>query len=173
MDRAVIASRSRGRRMRIGRIVALSVLFAACATPPPPPPPPTTPATAPARSVDYLKTLSGGWRIRLTDDHRAATACQYGLTVGPARPFDKTLYLRAEFENPLSPSSPLVTDTKIEPWMRELAIRSPEVRGLRKGGRYRIRIHIYDHPLRKHEIGYHDQMMPARLNVNSDGSVSF
>jgi len=158
--------------MRASCILALSILFAACTTQPPPIATATS-ATAPAGSVDYLKTLGGGWRIRLTDDHRAATACQYGLTVGPARPFDKTLYLRAEFENPLSPSSPLITDTKIEPWMRELAIRSPEVRGLRKGSRYLIRIRIFDRPERKHEIGIHDQKMPARLNVNADGSVSF
>ena len=158
--------------MRISCVLLLSALCAACATPPTPLPPPSI-VTAPPQSVDYLKTLSGGWRIRLTDNHRAATACQYGLTVGPTRRFDKTLYLRVEFENPLSPSSPLITDTKIEPWMRELAIRSPEVRGLRNGGRYSIRIHIYDHPQRKHEIGFHDQIMPARLNVNSDGSVSF
>jgi len=168
----VTESRRRSGMMRASCILALSILFAACTTQPPPIATATS-ATAPAGSVDYLKTLGGGWRIRLTDDHRAATACQYGLTVGPARPFDKTLYLRAEFENPLSPSSPLITDTKIEPWMRELAIRSPEVRGLRKGGRYRIRIHIYDHPQRKHEIGFHDQTMPARLNIDSDGSVSF
>jgi len=95
------------------------------------------------------------------------------LTIGPARPFNKTLYLRAEFENPLSPSSPLITDAKLEPGTRELAIRSGEVRGLRKGARYSIRIHIFDRPERQKEIGFHDQMMPARLNVNSDGSVSF
>jgi hypothetical protein len=157
--------------MRIACVLALSILCAACATPPAPPPPPVTPT--PTQSIDYLKTLSGGWRIRLTDDHRAATACQYGLTVGPARPFNKTLYLRVEFENPLSPSSPLITDTKIEPWMRELSIRSPEVRGLRKGARYSIRIRIFDRPDRKHEIGIHHQTMKARLNVNRDGSVSF
>ena len=156
--------------MRIACVLLLSILCAACATTPAPLEPVST---APQQPIDYLKTLGGGWRIRLTDDHRAATACQYGLTVGPARPFNKTLYLRAEFENPLSPSSPLITDTKIEPWMRELSIRSPEVRGLRKGGRYSIRIHIFDHPERKKEIGFHDQTMPARLNVNSDGSVSF
>jgi hypothetical protein len=127
---------------------------------------------APTQPIDYLKTLSGGWRIRLTDDHRAVTACQYGLTVGPARRFNKTLYLRVEFENPLS-SSPLITDTKIEPWMRELAIRSPEVRGLKKGARYLIRIRIFDDPERKHEIGIHDQKMPSRLNVKANGSVSF
>src|SRR4029077_12243293 len=73
---------------------------AACATTTAPLPPLST---APQQSIDYLKTLGGGWRIRLTDDHRAATACQYGLTVGPARPFTKTLYLPAEFENPPSP----------------------------------------------------------------------
>jgi hypothetical protein len=156
--------------MRIAGFFLLSILFAACATTTAPLPPVST---APQQSIDYLKTLGGGWRIRLTDNHRAATACQYGLTVGPARPFNKTLYLRAEFENPLSPSSPLITDTEIEPWMRELAIRSPEVRGLRKGARYSIRIHIFDRPERKREIGLHHQTMPARLNVNSDGSVSF
>jgi hypothetical protein len=163
---------SRGERPTSRRgsacILLLAIVSGACA-PSPRPLPPTTPA----QSVDYLKTLGGGWRIRLTDDHRAATACQYGLTVGPARPFDRTLYLRAEFENPLSPSSPLITDTKIEPWMRELSIRSPEVRGLRKGARYSIRIHIYDHPQRKREIGFHDQTIPSRLSVNPDGSVSF
>jgi hypothetical protein len=156
--------------MRIARILLLSLLCAACAKTPASRPPF---GAAPQQSIDYLKTLGGGWRIRLTDDHRALTACQYGLRVGPARPFDKTLYLRAEFENPLSPSSPLITDTKIEPWMGELAIRSPEVRGLRKGGRYSIRIHIYDRPERQKEIGFHDEVMPARLNVNADGSVSF
>ena len=45
------------------------------------------------------------------------------MTVGPARPFNKTLYLRAEFEDPLSPSSPLIMDTKIEPWMLPLVAR--------------------------------------------------
>jgi hypothetical protein len=158
--------------MRIACVLQLSIFCAACATAPPRLPPiATTPA--PQQSLDYLKTLSGGWRIRLTENHRAVTACQYGLTVGPARPFNKTLYLRAEFENPLDPSSPLIADAKIEPWMRELSIRSPEVRGLRKGARYRIRIHIFDHPRGEQEIGFHDQMMPSRLNVNSDGSVSF
>ena len=159
--------------MRIACVLLLSILCAACATTTAPPAPPPPVSAAPQQPIDYLKTLGGGWRIRLTDDHRALTACQYGLTVGPARPFDKTLYLRAEFENPLSPSSPLITDTKIEPWMRELSIRSPEVRGLRKGGRYSIRIRIFDHPERKKEIGVHHQTIPARLNVNSDGSVSF
>ena len=153
--------------------VLLSIVCAACAPTPPPPPPPPVKVAPPPQSIDYLKTLSGGWRIRLTDDHRAVTACQYGLTVGPARPLKSTLYLRVEFENPLSPSSPLVTETKIEPWMRELSIRSPEVRGLRKGARYLIRIRIYDHPERKNEIGIHDQMMPCRLNVRRNGSVSF
>ncbi len=148
----------------------LSILCATCATRPAPFPPIST---APQQPIDYLKTLGGGWRIRLTDDHRVATVCQYGLTVGPARPFDKTLYLRAEFENPLSSSSPLITDTKIEPWMRALSIRSPEVRGLRKGARYSIRIHIFDRVERKKEIGFHEQTIPARLSVNSDGSVSF
>ncbi len=157
--------------MRIACVLLLSILCAACATTPAPPPPPV--GAARTESIDYLKTLGGGWRIRLTDDHRTATACQYGLTVGPARPFNNTLYLRVEFENPLSPSSPLITDTKIEPWMRELSIRSPEVRGLRKGARYSIRIRIFDRPQRKHEIGLHEQTMPARLNVNRDGSVSF
>jgi hypothetical protein len=157
--------------MRIACVLLLSILCAACATTPAPPPPPPV-RVAPTQPIDYLKTLSGGWRIRLTDNHRAVTACQYGLTVGPARPFNKTLYLRVEFENPLS-SSPLITETKIEPWMRELAIRSPEVRGLKKGGRYLIRIRIFDAPERKHEIGIHDQKMPARLNVKADGSVSF
>ena len=156
--------------MRIACVVLLSILCAACAPTPAPLPPV---GTVPEQPIEYLKTLGGGWRIRLTDDHRAATACQYGLTVGPARPFNKTLYLRAEFENPLSPSSPLITDTKIEPWMRELSIRSPEVRGLRKGARYSIRIHIFDRPERKKEIGLYNQTIPARLNVNSDGSVSF
>ena len=157
--------------MRIACILLLSILFAACATPTAPLPPVSPPP--PQQPIDYLKTLSGGWRIRLTPNHRALTACQYGLSVGPSRPFNKTLYLRAEFENPLSPSSPLITDTKIEPWMRELSIRSPEVRGLRKGGRYLIRIHIFDRPERKREIGFHDQIMPARLNVYADGRVSF
>lgn len=156
--------------MRIACVLLLSILCAACATARAPLP---SVSTAPQQPIEYLKTLGGGWRIRLTDDHRAATACQYGLTVGPARPFNKTLYLRAEFENPLSPSSPLITDTKIEPWMRELSIHSPEVRGLRKGARYSIRIHIFDRPERKKEIGLHNQTIPARLNVNSDGSVSF
>jgi len=163
------------RRPHIACVLLLAILCAACPTTTPPtstvPVPPVT--TAPQPPVDYLRTLSGGWRIRLTDDHRAATACQYGLTVGPARPFHRTLYLRAEFENPLSPSSPLFTDTKIEPWMRELSIRSPEVRGLKKGGRYSIRIHIFDGPDRKKEIGIHRETMPARLNVNANGSVSF
>jgi len=157
--------------MRIACVLQLSILCAACATTPTPLP--TVVSTPPQQSIDYLKTLGGGWRIRLTDDHRAVTACQYGLTVGPARRFKKTLYLRAEFENPLDPSSPLITDTKIEPWMRELSIRSPEVRGLKKGARYLIRIHIFDRPQRKEEIGFHDQMMPARLQVNADSSVSF
>jgi len=156
--------------MRIACILLLTILCAACATRPAALSPVST---APQEPIDYLKTLGGGWRIRLTEDHRRATACQYGLTVGPARPFDKTLYLRAEFENPLSPSSPLITDTKIEPWMRELSIHSPEVRGLRKGARYSIRIHIFDRPQRKTEIGFHDQTVPARLSVNSDGSVTF
>jgi hypothetical protein len=156
---------------RIACVLQLSIFCAACAATPARLPPVST--AAPQQPIDYLKTLGGGWRIRLTDDHRAVTACQYGLTVGPARPFNKTLYLRAEFENPLDPSSPLITDTKIEPWMRELSFRSPEVRGLRKGARYSIRIHIFDRPQRKEEIGFHDQTMPARLNVNSDGSVSF
>lgn len=160
------------RRTRIACILLLALL-AACAPPTTPPTEAPSVGTAPHPPVDYLKTLGGGWRIRLTDDHRAATACQYGLTVGPARRFDKTLFLRVEFENPLSPASPLITDTKIEPWMRELAIRSPEVRGLRKGGRYLVRIHIFDHPERKKEIGVHHQTIPARLNVNADGSVSF
>jgi hypothetical protein len=162
--------------MRIACVLALSILSASCATTPAPPPrvrPVPRVSTAPQKPIKYLKTLGGGWRIRLNDDHRALTACQYGLTVGPARPFPKTLYLRVEFENPLSPSSPLITDTKIEPWMRELAIRSPEVRGLRKGGRYLIRIHIFDRPERKKRIGFHDQVLPARLNVKADGSVSF
>jgi len=57
--------------------------------------------------------------------------------------------------------------------MRELSVCSPEVRGLRKGAHYSIRIHIFDRPQRKDEIGFHDQTMPARLNVNSEGSVSF
>ena len=159
--------------MRIARVLLLALCFAACATPPPPPSLPVSLPPPAKQSVDYLRTISGGWRIRLTDNHRAATACQYGLTVGPARPFDRTLYLRVEFENPLSPSSPLITDTRIEPWTRELAIRSPEVRGIRKGGRYAIRIHIYDHPERKHEIGFHEQIMPARLSIGADGSVTF
>jgi hypothetical protein len=158
------------RRMRIACVLVLSILCAACA----PTTAPISPAgTAPQQPIDYLKTLGGGWRIQLTDDHRAATACQYGLTVGPARPLNKTLYLRAEFENPLSPSSPLIADAKLEPWMGALSIRSPEVRGLRKGARYSIRIHVFDRPERKKEIGFHDQTIPARLNVNSDGSVSF
>jgi hypothetical protein len=159
--------------MRIACVLLLSILCAACATTPAQFPAVPPVSTAPQQPINYLKTLGGGWRIRLNDDHRALTACQYGLRVGPARPFDKTLYLRVEFENPLSPSSPLITDTKIEPWMRELSIRSPEVRGLRKGASYLIRIHIFDHPERKTEIGFHDQRIPARLNVNSDGSVSF
>src|SRR5438067_7810491 len=115
--------------MRIACVLLLSILCSACATTPAPLPPVST---AP-QPIDYLKTLGGGWRIRLTDDHRALTACQYGLTVAPARPIHKTLYLRAEFENPLSASSPLITDAKLEPGTRELAIRSGEVRGLRKG----------------------------------------
>ena len=162
--------------MRIACVLLLSILCAACVTTPEPRRRiPSVPRiiTVPQRPIDYLKTLGGGWRIRLNDDHRALTACQYGLRVGFSRPSKKTLYLRVEFENPLSPSSPLFTDTKIEPWMHELAIRSPEVRGLKKGRRYRIRIHIFDHPDRKKEIGVHDQMMPARLNVRADGSVSF
>src|SRR5262249_50823687 len=106
-------------QMRFACVLQLSIFCAACATTPASLPPPPV-STVPQQSIDYLKTLGGGWRIRLTDDHRAVTACQYGLTVGPARPFNKTLYLRAEFENPLDPSSPLITDTKIEPWMREL-----------------------------------------------------
>lgn len=158
------------RRTRIAGILLLALL-AACARPPAMTPP--SAGTAPRPPIDYLKTLGGGWRIRLTDDHRAATACQYGVTVGPARPFDRTLFLRVEFENPLAPSAPLVTDTKIEPWMRELSIRSPEVRGLRKGARYLVRIRIFDHPERRREIGVHHQTIPARLNVNADGSVSF
>jgi len=157
--------------MRIARLLLLSIVVASC-TPTAPPPPPV-PVAAPQPPINYLRTLGGGWRIRLTDDHRFATACQYGLRVGPARPFNKTLYLTAVFENPLSPSSPLVTETKIEPWMRELSIKSPEVRGIRKGGRYAIRIYIYDHPDRRKEIGYHDQMMPARLSINADGRVTF
>lgn len=160
-------------------LLLLALLCAACATPPAPHRrlPPTSPSphvsVAPRRPTSYLKTLGGGWRIKLTDDHRALTACQYGLRVGHVRPIDKTLYLRVEFENPLDRSSPLFTDTKIEPWMYELSIRSPEVRGLRKGSRYRIRIHIFDHPARVNRIGVHDQEIPARLNVRADGSVSF
>jgi hypothetical protein len=163
-------------RMRIACALLLTILCAACATTPAPRPP-VRPVprvgTVPQKPTKYLKTMGGGWRIKLTDDHRALTACQYGLRVGHARPTNKTLYLRVEFENPLSASSPLFTDTKIEPWMHELAIRSPEVRGLRKGARYLIRVHIFDHPERKKEIGFHDQWMPARLNVKADGSVSF
>ena len=160
---------------RIACVLTLAILCA-CATPPAPRPrvarvPPIV--RAPQAPINYLKTLGGGWRIKLNDDHRALTKCQYGLTVGPARRLHKTLYLRVVFENPLSRSSPFITDTKIEPWMRELAIRSPEVRGLRKGARYLIRIHIFDHPERKKAIGFHDQWMPARLNVKADGSVSF
>jgi hypothetical protein len=165
------SARVYGRRgTRVARILLVSILYAACA----PTTAPLSPVSkAPQQPIDYLKTLGGGWRIRLTDDHRAATVCQYGLTVGPARRFNKTLYLRAEFENPLSRSSPLITDAKLEPWMGELSIHSPEVRGLRKGGLYSIRVHVFDHPDRKKEIGVHNQTIPARLNVNSDGSVSF
>ncbi len=164
------------RRSRsFGAILVLSLLWAACEPLPGPTPevklPPVTPRER--GPVDYLRTLSGGWRIRLSPDHRWVEACQYGLTVGPTRRFDRTLYLRVFFENPLDRSSPLVTDTKIEPGRRELAIRSGEVRGLRKGGRYAIRIHIFDDPERRNEIGFHDQMMPARLTVRADGSVSF
>ena len=159
--------------MRRTVVALVSLLFAACAIPPPPPPPPPPVITAPQEPINYLKTLGGGWRVKLTDNHRAVTKCQYGLRVGPARPFNKTLYLRVVFQNPLSPSKPLITDTKIEPVMRELAIRSPEVRGLRKGRSYSIRIHIYDSPERKNAIGFHDQKIPARFNVNSDSSVSF
>lgn len=162
---------ARSRRIRVASVALLTILFAACATTPPPVEPVV--AVPQPGPVDYLKTLGGGWRVRLTDDHRAVTACQYGLTVGPARPFNKTLYLRAEFENPLAPSSPLITDTKIEPWMRELSIRSPEVRGLRKGGRYSIRIHIFDRPERKRPIGFHEQTIPSRMSVSYDGSVTF
>ena len=162
--------------MRIACVFLLTILCAACATKPVPvrrvPPAPRV-LTAPQPPINYLKTLGGGWRIKLTDDHRALTACQYGLRVGPARRFHKTLYLRVVFDNPLSPSSPLVTETKIEPWMHELSIRSPEVRGLKKGSRYLIRIFIFDDPARKKSVGYHEQWLPARLNVRANGSVSF
>jgi hypothetical protein len=162
--------------MRIAGVLLLAILFAACATAPAPPRPPARLppiAKPPERPLRYLKTLGGGWRIKLTDDHRALTKCQYGLRVGHARRVDRTLYLRVEFENPLDPTSPLFTDTEIEPWMHELAIRSPEVRGLRKGSRYSIRIHIFDHPDRRRRIGIHEQELPARLNVRADGRVSF
>ena len=158
------------------RVLLLSLFFAACAPVPPPQPEPEPPpvfGSVPERPNAYLRTLGGGWRIKLTDNHRAVEACQYGLRVGPTMRFNKTLYLRVWFENPLSASKPLVTDTKLEPWQRELSIKSPEVRGLRKGGRYSIRIQIFDHPDRRVAIGYHDQIMPSRLNVYADGSVKF
>jgi len=111
-------------------------------------------------------------RIRLTNDQPWLTACPIRLTVAPPGQFNKTLYLRAEFENPLSPSSPLITDAKLEPGTREIAIRWGSARS-EKGARYSIRIHIFDRPERQKRSAFHDQMMPARLNVNSDGSVSF
>lgn len=174
---AMIGARSRAlSRIRTAGILLFTILFAACVIAPmaPRPSPHVRPvARPPERPIRYLETRGGGWRIKLTDDHRALTKCQYGLRVGHVRPIDKTLYLRVEFENPLDRSSPLFTDTRIEPWMHELAIRSPEVRGLRKGSRYRIRIHIFDHPERKTRIGLHEQEMPARLDVMADGRVFF
>ena len=163
--------------------VAVLIVLAACASPPEPardtkppeaPAPPTSPRPvppdseseppAPARS-DWLETIGGGFAITSSPDGRAVSSCVYALRFKRLRDVGAPLYVRALFDNPESPASPLIATRAVAPGESEFTIASPEVRGLRKGSVYTATLELYESRALTHEIGLHVQSIQSASDV--------
>src|SRR5262245_55907076 len=81
----------------------------------------TLAATPPKPSVStYLKSLGGGFAVRLSEDKKAVESCKYSLMLAPNQELKQPLYLKVIFENPKNPKKPLTASAVLQPDMKKV-----------------------------------------------------
>lgn len=91
------------------------------------------------QSDQILKTHSGGFGVR--DENNEAV---YVLNVDIIKPYDRTMYVKAEFQNPLNLDHPFVEQTEIPAGQSDLRLVYGPVKGLKIHRSYWVRILIYE-----------------------------
>lgn len=88
-------------------------------------------------SSKFLKTYQAGFCVE-------GQEVSYDLIAEIVRPFDREVFMVAEFEDPLDPKKPVRYENTLDPASRSVHISHGPVRGLRMYGDYRIKVTVYE-----------------------------
>lgn len=114
----------------------------------------------------YVKTLGGGFAIRLAEDRETVESCKYSVILAPSQNLEHPLYLKVWFENPLNSKESLTAELVLKPGMKDILATSSEVHGLKGGKNYKMTIAVYDSESHTNKLEEYVQPIHSGRDIN-------
>jgi hypothetical protein len=122
---------------------------------------PLASSTPQAITTEYFRTLGAGFILRPDLTTPSKSSYSYFLNYKLVKPFVNKVWAEIEFQNPEVGNRPLRITRTIVSGDKQLAVRSPEVNGLKEFEIYTVVLRIYKDEGRQHLITEHVQMVQA------------
>lgn len=117
-----------------------------------------TPLLSPVQS-EYFKSTTGGFGIRFE-----SRELYYSLFINIIKSFAQTVFAEIRYENPESPSLPIIQQKVIRPEDKELDLSSPSILGLKKGFDYEVTVLVYTDESKTKLLTEHKQKIKALVD---------
>lgn len=128
------------------RFIALGLLSAGSLAAPPKP-----------VESEYFFTRDAGIYIAGSEGLR------YSLFLELRKPLAASIYLTVDFEDPTDRDHPLFVEREVKAGESEVQVRSEAFRAIRNGGKYLVKVWIYEDALRKKPLGTHEQLVQFKV----------
>ncbi len=115
---------------------------------------------------EYFKTSIGGYDLNFKNKE-----IKYILGLDIIKPFKKTVFVEALFENPENKLLPLVVNKTINSTDNALVIYSPPIHSIKKGRDYNVSVLVYENEKKEVLITKHIQMIQAYLDDKFSGGI--
>ncbi len=115
---------------------------------------------------EYFKTSIGGYDLNFKNKE-----IKYILGLDIIKPFKKTVFVEARFENPENKLLPLVVNKTINSTDNALVIYSLPIHSIKKGIDYNVSVLVYENEKKEVLITKHTQMIQAYLDDKFTGGI--
>jgi hypothetical protein len=88
---------------------------------------------------------------------------RYALSIELRKPLATPIYITVDFEDPADRDHPFFVEREVTPVEHVVQVRSEPFRAIKNGGKYLVKVWIYEDALRRKPLGIHEQMVQFKV----------
>ncbi|HYJ42562.1 MAG TPA: hypothetical protein VEW08_17355 [Steroidobacteraceae bacterium] len=87
----------------------------------------------------------------------------YTLSIELRKPLAAPIYITVDFEDPADRDHPFFVEREVMPGEHVVQVLSEPFRAIKNGGKYLVKVWIYEDALRRKPLGIHEQMVQFKV----------